>query len=297
MAPDRVPNLRSLQVFEAVARLGSIVAAASELGISQSAVSHQLRLLTDEVGERLLVKAGRGVALTEAGRALGSGLQGAFADIRRFVSKTTGAGRETLRLAVCSSFAPGWLIPRLPAFVEQHPRLDLQLRMYARQPELTDQVADAFVTTLPEEPGFLSLKLLAERLVPVFASKHAPFVPGSMPLITTDLAPERPLGEDWRRYASLAGLELDQLRMKPWLQASHYILALDMVREGLGIALVPDFLAAREIDRGTLTQLGDVGVHTHEDYHLCVKTTRQREPALQALAQWFKGQVGDSRDS
>lgn len=225
------------------------------------------------------------------------GLQAAFADIRRFVSKTTGAGRETLRVAVCSSFAPGWLIPRLPTFIEQHPQLDLQLRMYARQPELTDQVADAFVTTLPEEPGFWSLKLLTERLVPVFASVHAPFVPGSVPLITTDLAPERPLGEDWRRYATLAGLELDEPRTKQWLQASHYILALEMVREGLGIALVPDFLAARELDRGTLTQLGDIGVHTHEDYNLCVKTSRQREPALQALAQWFKSQVGDSRES
>ena len=172
MGTQRKQNFRALQAFEAVSRHMSVSAAAVELGVTQSAVSHQIRLLTEEMGERLLQKQGRGVALTAAGDRLASRLQVAFADIARSVMETIGTARTTVRLAVCSSFAPGWLIPRLSRLYAHNPSFDLQLCMYAQDPILTDTVADAFITSMTPETGFYSLLLKKEMLVPVASPAH-----------------------------------------------------------------------------------------------------------------------------
>lgn len=280
-------NFRALQSFEAVSRHLSVSAAAAELGVTQSAVSHQLRLLNGLVGEKLLRKEGRGIALTEAGERMARRLQPAFAEIDRSVGEAIGRGRETVRLAVCSSFGPGWLIPRLKEFYGSKPSFDLQLLMYARDPDLTDAVADAFVTTLPTEKGFFSLLLWQEKLVPVVSASHAQEAPK---LITTDMAPGA-IGKDWQTHARLSGRPPISPPDDRWLFASHYVLALEMVRAGLGAALVPNFLANDEIERGVLRLLDDTLVETREDYFLCIKESRRGEPALDGLVRWFKTQI------
>lgn len=283
------PPLRSLQAFEAASRHLSISKAAQELGVTQSAVSHQLRLLSEKLGEKLLVKAGRSVALTDAGRRLATRLQSAFNQIDRSVADVVGVDREVLRLAVCSSFAPGWLIGRLKSFYDDHPKFDLQLRMYAKDPALTDEVADAFVTTFPTETGFWALKLRAERLIPVCVASPARAHSKRMPLITTTVDPAR-LGGDWLAYCETVGVPLASLQDGPWRQVSHYVLARDMARAGLGAALVPDFLAEEDIAGGRLRQLLPQSLPTHEDYYLCMKTSRRDEAGLRALARWFRRQ-------
>ncbi|MBE1208348.1 LysR family transcriptional regulator [Aminobacter carboxidus] len=279
-------NFRALEAFEAVSRHLSVSAAAVELGVTQSAISHQLRLLSDLVGERLLQKQGRGIALTEAGDRLARKLQPAFAEIVRSVGDAIGGTRHVVRLAICSSFGPAWLVPRLAGFYATKPAFDLQVCMYARDPELTDAVADAFVTTLPTEKGFEAVLLWAEKLVPVVAQTADGATEPA--LITTDLQPGRH-GADWKAYAALSGR--DMARDGRWLFASHYLIALEMVKAGLGAALVPDFLAARELEAGTIRQLHDAALPTHEDYHLCVKESRRGEPAIDALIRWFKSQL------
>ncbi|MEW9837664.1 LysR family transcriptional regulator [Mesorhizobium marinum] len=287
MPSDSKHSLRALQAFEAVARLGSISKAADELGVTQSAVSHQIHRLTGAVGEQLLVKSGRGVSLSPKGVQLAQKLRSAFSQIDSSVAEVIGGSPNTVRLALCSSFAPGWLVPRLGSFYAANAGIDLQLRMYAKDPELTDTVADAFISTLLDETGFWSLFLTAERLVPI-----AP--PGSRPgkpkLITTDLEPAR-IGQDWRNYLDLSGLDLTLPGRRGWLFASHYVVARDMVRAGLGAALVPDFLVASDPAAGTLVLLDDTPMPTKQDYYLCIKEARRREPALDALARWFQSEV------
>jgi LysR family glycine cleavage system transcriptional activator len=282
-------SFRALVAFEAVSRHQSVSVAATELGVTQSAISHQIRLLSQLVGERLVQKQGRGIALTDAGDRLARKLQPAFSEIARSVSEAIGGKRDTVRLAVCSAFGPGWLIPRLGAFYAAQPGFDLKLCMYARDPELTDAVADAFVTTLPAEKGFYSFLLWPERLVPVISSNWQ----GSQAshyLITTDLQPGR-IGDDWKAHAALSSRENPFDPDGRWLFASHYVIALEMVRAGLGAALVPDFLVSRDLEAGTLVLLDDIVVPTHEDYYFCVKESRRSEPALEALIRWFKSQL------
>lgn len=283
---NRINSIRRLHYFEAVARLGSLSLAAVEFGITQSAISHQLRELSEELGEKLFVKSGRGIRLTETGKRMAEELTAAIARIESSVASVVGGGGgTTVRLAVCSSFAPGWLIPRLATLFDDVPPFDLQLRLYAADPDLTDKIADAFVTSFPEEPGFWSLPLRKELLVAVQSPQR-----GAKRLITTDLEPDR-LGADWKDYCKLAQLDLEKLNRGPLLQCSHYMLALEMAKAGLGVALVPQFLAEREFAAGTLVALGTTLLPTGQDYYLCIKHTRRNEPALRFLAQWFRKQV------
>ena len=121
--------LRSLHYFEAVARYGSVGLAADEIGVSSSAVSHQLRELAAMLGEELVEKSGRGIVLTEAGQRLAGRLASTFSDLDSMVSDVVGQSAQRLRLAVCSRFGPAWLAPRLPAFTRVHPDIDIELRL------------------------------------------------------------------------------------------------------------------------------------------------------------------------
>ena len=284
------PRLRALETFEAVSRHLSVSKAAEELGVSQTAVSHQLRQLTTEIGEKLYEKAGRGISLTDAGRRLSHKLQGAFREINLSVSEAVGSNHQILRLAVCTSFAPAWLVPRLGSFLSVNPDIDLQVLTYSEDPRLTDHVADAFVTTMPTEPGFWAMRLWSELLTPVYLASLIPLAERRLRLITTCLEAGR-VGEDWIDYCRTAEIPLDSLHLGSWLQASHYTTALDMARHGLGIALVPDFLAEQLVASRTLETLSYAKLATHEDYYLCIKDSRRGERHLRSLTTWFRGQL------
>ncbi len=283
--------IRGLQYFDAVARYQSVKRAAEELGVSQSAVSHQLRELTEVLGEQLIVRTGRGISLTPTGRRLAKRLATAFSGLQSSLDDIIGSDRTSLRLAVCSSFGPGWLVPRLASFYAAHPDIDLQLRLYAQDPDLTAQVADAFITAQEVKPGFAAVHLFDEMLMAVAPAKLWAVVQkrGGVPLITTDIDMERP-GKDWRDYCKLTGRTLTDLQSGSFLQCSHYTLALDMARAGLGIALVPDFLAEREIAAGAVRPLDRALLTSGRRYHLCFKKSRARESVIKSLVHWFKSE-------
>lgn len=275
--------IRGLNYFESVARHKSLKSAAEELGVSQSAVSHQMRDLTEALGEQLITRAGRGIELTPTGHRLAEKLATLFSGLQSSLDDVIGSGRTTLRLAVCSSFGPGWLIPRLANFFAAHPDIDLQLRLYAQDPEQTDQVADAFVTAQPLKRGFSAIHILDETLVAVCAHDKV----GRSALITTDIENGKQ-GEDWVDYCAEAGLRLSDIQSGSWLQCSHYMLALEMAKAGLGTALVPDFLAQRDIDAGRLKHLNAAQLRTGRRYHLCFKISRAQEREIRALALWIR---------
>ncbi|MCJ8151778.1 LysR family transcriptional regulator [Shinella sedimenti] len=104
-------NLRGYQVFEAVARHKSVTAAADELGVTQSAASHQLRKLSQATGEKLIERRGRSISLTDAGRKLASSLESAFDLIEQSAASVVGGSRSMVRLGLYSSFAAGVKAP------------------------------------------------------------------------------------------------------------------------------------------------------------------------------------------
>jgi DNA-binding transcriptional LysR family regulator len=274
-----------------VARHLSIAKAAEELGITQSAVSHQLRRLSSELGERLTIRMGRTTALTDSGRRLAEELSDVFDRIERSTTRLIGMDKETVRLAVCTSFGPGWLSQRLQSFYAEYPEVDLVMEMYGESPELTDRVADAFVSSPPFAEGFWTSLIYRELLVPVCAPSllQSSTGIGDLPLISVYDEMSH-AGTDWRDYGEHAGMSATMFSGAAWRGCSHYFMALEMARNGLGAALVPDFLTRDDLASGKLVMLCDVSMPTGQDYYLCIKHSRRQEPGLQKLARWFRTQ-------
>ncbi|HET8850027.1 MAG TPA: LysR family transcriptional regulator [Marinobacter sp.] len=142
----RLPPLKALPVFEAVARLRSFSQAANELAITQSAVSHQIKQLETYLGERLFWRSGRVVTLTDEGRQYFDAGGSALMQIERASEQLLGHEEARLRLSVFSSFAVRWLVPRLPYLQRLHPQLDLALEAFlghAPDADIARQIAAA----------------------------------------------------------------------------------------------------------------------------------------------------------
>lgn len=280
--------LRSLQYFEAVARRRSVKQAAEDLGVTQSAVSHQIRRFSEAIGQQLITKSGRGIALTPAGEKLGQKLSVAFEGLEDLVKDLVGEGQQKLQLAVCSTFGPGWIIERLGEFYRSYPEIDLELRLYAQNPLFANEVADAYVVADELKAGYTAIPLMDELLVAVEAPASKQQAKGATKhrLITTDPEPDR-LGQDWVDYCRVTGTRLSDIQDGSFRLCSHYFLALELAKAGEGIALVPDFLAARELGSGTVAAFDDTLIPSGRTYHLCIRETRVNETKLKKLADWL----------
>src|SRR5918999_316827 len=121
MAPASLPPLPAIRCFEAAARHQSFTRAAEELGMTQAAVSYQIKVLEDRVGGPLFLRGPRGVALTETGRRLAPAVTDAFAALQAAFGDLSEAEEGVLAVSATATFASNWLVPRLGAFSLAHP--------------------------------------------------------------------------------------------------------------------------------------------------------------------------------
>ncbi len=122
------PSLKSVQAFEAAARLGSFTAAAQELCVTASAISHQIRFLEDEVGVTLFHRTSRTVVLSDVGRRFAGSIAEALSLIESATRDIERRGKSDILTIHCvPSFATQWLMPRLARFSAQHNSIDVRL--------------------------------------------------------------------------------------------------------------------------------------------------------------------------
>src|SRR5690242_2607306 len=119
--------LSGMRAFEATARVRSVAAAAAELHLTSSAVSHAIRKLEKELGAVLFQRDGRSLKLTSDGEMLMRHIGQAFEELRRGIASVSLRLPGLLRLHCAPSFATQWLAPRLSAMLSAHPGLELRL--------------------------------------------------------------------------------------------------------------------------------------------------------------------------
>lgn len=307
-----LPPLKSLPVFESVARLNSFSQAANELHITQSAVSHHIKALEDYLGEQLFLRSGRKLELTTEGRQYLDNITGSLNQIARATENMKGITETKLRLAVYSSFAVYWLIPRLPKLKRQYPNLDLTIEMTFSEPELSDRTADCFITIENEKRGFEFDWFYTERLFPVCSHsfyqdliselgvetteeletllKQQPEVLGKFPLITSYSMYER-YAEDWRRWYG------EQQRTLPedinFHRFSHLMLAHEAAAHSLGIALVNDYMFNETTPEDGLIKLPCTAHNAQDSFYIAYKYSRRHEPALTQLRNWLRNELNE----
>src|SRR5450759_2648186 len=161
----RLPSLNGLRAFEATARHLSFTVAASELNVTQTAISHQIRRLEEELGVRLFVRQNRALTLTPEAKDYLPGVRAAFNDLRlatdRLLRKD---GDRVLTVSTLASLAAKWLLPRLSAFQEAPPGIDVRIRTSTSLVDFRPGYVEAdiakgrllvpFKITLPADAGF-----------------------------------------------------------------------------------------------------------------------------------------------
>lgn len=168
-----VSSPRHLLVFEAAARTGSFTRAAKELNVQQPAVSASIKQLETSMGTPLFLRAHRSVTLTHAGERLFNEVESSFERIYRTASMLS--QRQTIShvtLSASTAFAHYWMVPRLAAFHEAHPQIDLRLQTSEREPDIdAEGIALAIRRGYGVWPGCESHLIAPEVIAPIAAPR------------------------------------------------------------------------------------------------------------------------------
>ncbi len=262
-----IPPLGWFRSFESAARHLSFTAAASELGLTQSAISQQVRSLELRLGVRLFFRRARGLSLTDDGRRL-------LPEVTSAIATLTGATRSfeldrsetVLNVATSVSFSQWFLAPGLARLHAREPGLRVRIISTVWPDEFTNLAADIEIRFGSEE----SVGKGADRLGP-----DELIAVGKPELVDTFNAPHIPslisvvgISTDWNDW--LAGSDYDDIP-SPHFYADSHGLAVDMAKNGAGIALTSSLLAGPCIKEGSLVQLGTHSVHAREGYFLAIR--------------------------
>lgn len=286
-----IPSLSALRAFEAMARLGGFSAAARELNVTHAAIAQHVRGLEGELGQVLVMREGRGMALTEAGRHLATSLQDGFAEIAGGVTRTREMGKDRpLQIATTPSFAENWLMPRIGAFWAEHPEIKL-----AMVPgfELVDLRRDGFDMAIRYGrggwDGVESEYLASAGNVVVAIPELAAKVPdGDVKALMSRSWLQEVGRAEPRAWLVEQGLEFDPDRIKEFTTNTMVLAA---TRAGYGFSLQGRALVEADIEAGRLVSVFE-SEKSNLAYYILTKPG-DVSPKLNVFRKWLKSVAED----
>ncbi|AOZ67977.1 LysR family transcriptional regulator [Rhodobacter xanthinilyticus] len=285
-----LPSISQLSAFEAVCRLGSTAAAARELNLTQGAVSRLVQHLEGQLGQTLFRREGRRLVPSEPAlvyaREVRKGLE---LIARASLGLRANPGGGVLNLAILPTFGTRWLAPRLGDFLAKNPGVTLNLGTRMRPFDFATESFDAAIHfgTRPW-PGAEHLPLFEERLLPVcapgYAAAHPMLGPNDLQEQALLQLESRP--NAWGAWFAQNGVERPRIQgmmfdqFAPMMQAAVH---------GVGVALLPEFLAQPEIEEGRLVRAPGGPVSGIGSYYLVWPSEGPSPPALEAFKIWIAG--------
>lgn len=233
----RALNLNWVRSFEASARLLSFTKAAQELGMTQAGVSQHMRMLEQQLGERLFVRLPRAVRLTDAGEAYLRVVRESLERLRLGTSDIFGSGNEgAVRLRAEPGFVSYWLAPRLKAFLSSYPEISLQISPVLHGIDTDWDEFDLEVSFDSERmAGLDAIALMGDPVFPVCSPDLSPALRKPKDLVTQRLLNVVGHRRGWSEWLALAGVTPHAAT--PVLQIDSMEAALAFAEQGIGVAL------------------------------------------------------------
>lgn len=296
MNADRrnLPSLDPLKGFDAAARHLSFTKAAAELFLTQSAISRQIQTLEEQLGVKLFRREVRRLALTPEGEVLARAVAEMLARLADVCAGLrTGRRRPRVTVSVTVGMAALWLVPRLAAFQELEPDLDVLISADNRKVDLEREGIDLALRYMsPEAPPPEATPLFDEVVFPVASPAVAAVLPAV--LRPEDLAKTTLLDFDsgnhtpWLSWEPwLLGLGLADARPKAVLQFNQYDQMIRAAEDGRGIALARGPLVAQSIAEGRLQPLGDARQRVAARAYFLVREPQAVRPEVERFAAWL----------
>lgn len=282
----RLP-LSLLRVFEAAARLPTFRAAAAELMLSPSAVSHAIRELERRIRAPLFLRSTRRVEVTPEGRALFGHVTRGFDELQRGLDSVTTASRSSLRLHCAPSFAGQWLGPRLAAFLLANPKVELKLSASQNYPLFPSEEFDAdIIYGSPRQTRLNIVPLGMETVAPLCAPSLALRIRSIGDLMGATLIESEHKRVRWPAWFEANGQSAPQAN-GPRFDRSYLSIAAAV--EGVGVALESTRLAERELLAGKLVRplAGRTLDVDYVGHYLVYPLGGERQRALQRFVAWL----------
>ena len=288
----RLPSLNGLRAFEAAARHLSFTAAAAELNVTQTAISHQIRRLEEELGIRLFDRQNRALALTPAARDYLPGIRAAFNDLRLATDRLQRRSNDNvLTVSTLASLAAKWLLPRLSSFQEAHPDIDVRIMTSNALVDFQRGDVDAAIRYGHGKwPGVRSDWLTADKLFPVCSPA---LLRGNHPLRHPDdlshhvlLHTNAGYDDDWRLWLTAAGLPLN-ISKAPGITSDLVFMTVQAAIDGLGVAIGRSTYVEGDIAAGRLVIPFDLELPADAGFYLVAPIDRPDTPKLTAFRKWL----------
>ena len=287
-----LPPLSAVRVFEAAARHQSFTQAAAELGMTQAAVSYQIRLLEERLGVPLFHRAKRRVTLTDAGRKAAPLVAGAFDALSDAFSGIVDADEGVLKISTTQTFATNWMAPRLSLFQIERPELAVRLHTASALVDFArDDIDVAIRSGSGSWPGLRQHFLFRLHVTPMcspdFQERHDLRAPEQL-LNLPRLSPE---DSWWALWFAAARLSAGERPARPGIRLDSQAAEGHAAMAGHGVGMLSPLMWQPELLARRLVQPFALHVHEGPSYWLVYPEHRRAAPKIRAFRDWLLAQV------
>ncbi|MQT12247.1 transcriptional regulator GcvA [Segnochrobactrum spirostomi] len=292
-----LPPLNAIRAFEAAARHESFTRAAEELGMTQAAVSYQIKLLEERLGAALFRRLPRRVELSAEGRRALPLVTEAFDTLAEAFSTVLDERNPVLSITTLQTLAVRWLVPRLGAFQLAHPEIAVRLDASNRLLDFDrDDIDVAIRSGSGEWPGTVAHRLFpidfTVAVSPALLARHGPLESPADVLRLPLVSPTDPWWRLWFAAAGLPDAETDGRRA---LSLGVQQLDATAVLAGAGAGLLSPLYFREELRDGRLVQpFPIVALEPNRFYWLVYPKARRNAPKVRAFRDWVLAQIGES---
>ncbi len=290
----RFPTMTALRALDAVARLGSVADAASELSLTPSAISHQLKSLEQILGFALTERIGRGIRITYQGECYARDIHQLLANILEAGQRFDGQ-QVSGRLCISSpaGFATYWLCTHIAEFQNLYPQVELNLISPRTPSDTSDSNADVFIAYgMGDWPNQHVRKIVSLRFFPVCSPrlahamgglKQAHDLQGATLLHMIDHS-------DWRVWLAAAGAPNVEVRRGIVFADAHFVQSACIASQG--IAMGDNLISGEALAKGLLVQPFETEIESNRGYYLIADHQKAERPVVQAFSEWLHTQLG-----
>lgn len=290
MDPLNRISLIGLRAIEAVARLGSLSAAARELGVTPGALSQRISRTEAQLGRPVFDRSGTGLKLNALGRDMTVRLSRGLAELSAAAMLADPAQDDLLNVSVAPLFASRWLIWRLPGFTDAHP--DIRVRLEPISHMVTPGIGGVDIglrVGRDKWPGLRTEKLLDQRVMPVCAPALAKQIHKPMDLLRLPILRENERLAGWHDWLAPHGIAPSDIPDGPTFADGG--LCLDAAISGQGVFMAWETLASDALARDQIVAPLPGRAATGNSYWFVTATDARRKPAISHFRNWLRTEL------
>ncbi|MEP9397025.1 LysR substrate-binding domain-containing protein [Mesorhizobium sp. KR2-14] len=286
-------HLNGLRAVEAVARCGSLLKAAEELGVSPSAVSQQINRTERQVGRALFERRSSGLVPTEFGALFTARLTAGFRELAQAVALADDRSSNTLIVSVAPTFASRWLVPRLSRFFALHPEVLIRIDASTQLVDLAHSDVDVAIRLgTGKWPGARAELLLPMEIFPVCSPHTARRLKSIDDLAKAWMISDENTMISWESWFDAAGVA--PALPKQGASYSDPLLCLESVIAGHGVMLAWQFLAADALADGRLVAPFGISAPTGLGHYLVTADGQRGSRKVDCFRNWLSAEVKSS---